>query len=570
MSLVDRAYPDIVRDLLTTLTGGVVAETQTVVYAPDALPKVKLLQGPVKRVSFIAGKIAGRTPDAEPIPYVFGLTDYELVSSNGGDKLDMIRFLPFGKRPVSGTTVIINYYPRTAAPSTITDVNVGSVARTLLEAVATEVASLYGQLNIAYDSGFVETAKGSALDRVVALLGYKRFRAGRAVGTVTFRRRAGSPGDVTIPAGTPVTDTQDKIRYETTEAHVMLDSESVALVRVQGATAVTPTVEEGKLTVIARAVAGLSEVTNEKPTARATEDESDEDLRLRIGGALALADKGTVEALRHGLLQMSQVRDVKVVEMPNGVPGEIALTLSLEDGKTALPPEVAQRIEQLRPAGIRIAQPLQLTTPVSLTATVAFLLAGSSLQPAEMAKIESAARDALVAAIKNKGIGELIRIKPLAAAILGDGRIIDADITLSSGGAGTPNADFKIPDGKAAELKAEDMHFTHTFAEAAIGAAAVDVNASLKIASGNMAQAKSEIKTKLEAFFAGLRGGDVVDAQKLLDAARGTGDPYGIDPLTFVVTIGSGQTAVPVAISAATFPVAADQTFRVVNVEVTA
>lgn len=569
MSLVDRTYPDIVRDLLTTLTGGVVAETQNVVYAPDVLPQIALQQRPVKRVSFVRGTIAGRTPDADPVPYVFSLTDYEVVASNGNaDSLDTIRFLPFGKRPVSGTDVIINYYPRNAAASPITDVNVGSVARTLLEAVATELASIYGQLNIAYDSGFVETARGPALDRVVALLGYKRFRAGRATGTVTFRRRPNSPGDVTIPAGTPVTDAQDKIRYETTEAHVMLDAESAAQVRVRGATEATPVVEENKLTIIARAVAGLSEVTNERPTARASEDESDEDLRLRIRGALALADKGTLEAIRHGLLQMAQVRDVKVIDMPNGVPGEIALTLSLEDGKTDLPPEVVQRIEQLRPAGIRVIAP-QVTLPVALSASVAFVFAGSSLQPAEREKIEVAARDALVAAIKNKGIGELIRIKPLAATILGDGRIVDVDLTLSDGTVSTPNADFKVPDGKVAELKPENVTFTHTFTEAAAGTAVLEVNAAMKIASGDPARAKSEIPPKLEAFFAGVRGGDVIDAQTLLDALRGDGDPYGIDPLTFVVTIGSGATAVPVALAAASFPVAADQAFRVVNVEVT-
>ena len=570
MSLVDRTYPDIVQDLLTTLTGGVVAETHTVVYAPDALPQVALQQRPVKRVSFVRGSIAGRTADADPVPHVFSLTDYEVVASSGAsDSLDAIRFLPFGKRPVSGTDVVINYYPRNAAPSVITDVNVGSVARTLLEAVATELASLYGQLNIAYDSGFVETATGPALDRVVALLGYKRFRAGRAVGTVTFRRRPGSPGDVTIPAGTPVTDTQDKIRYETTEVHVMLDSESVAQVRVQGATEATPTVEQGKLTVIARAVAGLSEVTNERPTARASEDESDEDLRLRIRGALALADKGTLEAIRHGLLQMSQVRDVKVVDMPNGVPGEIALTISLEDGKTELPAEVVQRIEQLRPAGIRVLAP-QITTPVKLSASVAFVFAGSSLQAAEREKIEGAARDALVAAIKNRGIGELIRIKPLAAAVLGDSRVVDVDLTISDGSVSTPNADFKVPDGRIAELEPGAITFTHTFTEAAAGSTVLDVNAAMRIASGDLAQARSQIRPKLEAFFAAARAGEVIDAQKLLDALRGTGDAYGIDPLTFVVTIGSGATAVPVALSAASFPVAADQSFRVVNVEVTA
>lgn len=569
MSLVDRTYPDVVRDLLTTLTAGVVAETHQVVYAPAELPKIILEQRPVKRVSFVSGYVSGKTESAEPVKYVFGLTDYEVASStNSADALDTIRFLPFGKRPVSGTTVTINYYPRTAAPSAITDVNVGSVARTLLEAVAKEIASVYAQLNIAYDSGFVETATGSALDRVVALLGYKRFRAGRAVGTVTFRRRPGSPGDVTIPAGTPVTDTQDKIRYETTEAHVMLDLESVAQVRVQGANEATPTVEENKLTVIARAVAGLSEVTNERPTSRASEDESDEDLRLRIRGALSLADKGTVESIRHGLLQMSQVRDVKVIDMPNGVPGEVALTLSLEGGREELPPEVIQRIEQLRPAGIRVLAP-QVTLPVKLKATVAFVFAGSTLQPAEIAKIRATASDALVNAIKNKGIGELIRIKPLAAAILGDARIVDVDITLSEGSGGTPNADFKLPAGKVAELSPDGIGFTHTFVEASVASTTLDVNASMKIASGDLAQARNEIKPKLETFFAGVHAGDVIDAQKLLDAVRGTNDAYGIDPFTFVVTIGSGSTAVSVAMSAASFTVAADQVFRVVNVEVT-
>jgi hypothetical protein len=91
----------------------------------------------------------------------------------------------------------------------------------------------------------------------------------------------------------------------------------------------------------------------------------------------------------------------------------------------------------------------------------------------------------------------------------------------------------------------------------------------MRIASGDVAQAKSQIRPKLEAYFAGVRGGEVIDGQKLLDALRGTNDPYGIDPLTFVVTIGSGATAVPVALSGASFPVAADQAFRVVNVEVT-
>ncbi|HKO58450.1 MAG TPA: baseplate J/gp47 family protein, partial [Thermoanaerobaculia bacterium] len=530
MSLVDRIYPDIVRDMLTSLTGGIVAETHDVVYekappgAPVPLPQVALRRRPVSRVSFVSGFIAGRKDDDPPVPYVFSLSDYELAPAGG-----TIRFLPFGKRPADRTALTINYYPRAAEPTVITDVNVGSVARTLLEAVAKELASVYAQLNIAYDSAFVDTAGGGSLDRVVGLLGFERFRAGRAVGTVTFRRRPGLLGAITIAQGTPVTDALDKIRYETSETYVMGEGESVAEVRVRGASEGTPVVEANKLTVIARAVAGLSEVTNERPTARATEDESDDDLRLRVRGALAGADKGTVESLRHGLLQMNQVRDVRITEMPNGVPGEIALSISLIDGNTELPPEVTARIEQLRPAGVRVLPP-DVAKPLKLTANLRLLLA----TPQDVQKIEDAAKEKLVSAIRNKGIGEKIRIKPLAAALLGDARILDV-LQLTVGG--DPDKDFAPPPGVAVELA--DVSFgPHEFAEqAAAGTSVMDVSAAMKVTLADgvtAAQAKATLTAKLEAFFTAARAGDTIDADKLLTALREE-TQYGIDPLTMVV-----------------------------------
>jgi hypothetical protein len=562
VSLTDRIYPDIVRDMLTSLTGGIVAEQHDIIYekaplgAPAPLPHVTLRRRPVARVSFVSGFIAPRKDDQPPVPFVFSLSDYELVPADG-----TIRFLPFGKRPADGTTLTVNYYPRAAEPTVITDVNVGSVARTLLEAVAKELASVYAQLNIAYDSGFVDTAGGGSLDRVVGLLGFERFRAGRAVGTVTFRRRPGSPGAITVPQGTAVTDALDKIRYETSETHVMGEGESVAEVRVRGASEATPVVDANKLTVIARAVAGLSEVTNERPTARATEDEPDDDLRLRVRGALAGADKGTVESLRHGLLQMNQVRDVRITEMPNGVPGEIALSISLLDGKTELPKEVTDRIEQLRPAGVRVLKP-ELATPLKLTANVRFLLNNAQ----DVQKIEAAAKEKLVAAVKAKGIGEKIRIKPIAAALLGDRRILDV-LQLAVGG--EPDKDFDPPADRSVELA--DVSFgPHEFAEASAATNVLDVAATMKVTlegGTTAAQAKATLTARLEAFFNAARAGDVVDAQKLLAAMREEAQ-YGIDPLTMIVTIGSGAEAVPVGIGGASFQVAAGQTFRVVLVEV--
>jgi hypothetical protein len=192
VTFVDRKYPDLVRDVLTNLTQGVAGELHRVSYDPNAhpiqIPDVVLSRRPVKRVSVVEGLVAGAAPDDPPVPYTFGLNDYELVpDANDTDSLSTIRFLPFGRKPAPDTDLRVNYYPRTTAPAPITDLSVGSVVRTLLETFAKEQAILYAQLNLAYDSAFVETATGSSLDRVVALLGYQRFRAGRPVGTVPAR-----------------------------------------------------------------------------------------------------------------------------------------------------------------------------------------------------------------------------------------------------------------------------------------------------------------------------------------------------------------------------------------------
>lgn len=575
MSFVDRTYPDIVQDMLTVLTGGITSEAHLVPESDKKkreLPRIVLQRRPVARVSFVKGFLAGRTPDDPPVPYVFGLNDYELVSSTGDpNALDTISFLPFGKPPAPGTTLLVNYYPRTAQKTPITDVNVGSVARTMLETVARELGSLYAQLNIAYDSGFVETANGSALDRVVALLGYSRFRAGRPVGVVTFSRRAGAAGEITIPAGTPVTDTQDKIRYETAEPHLMRGEESTAQVRVHGVTAATAVVPPGTLTVIARAVAGLSAVTNEQATTRASDDESDDDLRLRVRGALNAADKGTVASLRFGLLQMDEVRDVTVIEMPNGVPGEIKLTLSLANGATEIPDKVKARIEQLRPAGIHVLAP-QTAIPMNLTAKVQFILAGSTIAANDLARLQSNAKDALVKAIRAKDIGQPVRVKPLVAALLGDPRIVDVTLTIGHDDASPSSGDISVPAGTAVDLKPESISFeAPQFEEAPAtpAAAVLDVNATLRVATVAGVQAndaKAAIRGKLEAFFKTVKAGESVDATRLLDAMRDDAK-YAVDAPSMLVAIGPKESAVPVSQGGPSFQVKADQAFNVASVE---
>lgn len=575
MSLVNRTYPDIVRDMLTLLTGGIASEAHPIALdrtrTPVPLPRILLKRRPVARVSVVAGFLAGRTSADEPVPYVFSLNDYELVPSNPADpqSLDTIQFLPFGKAPADGTTLVINYYPRNAEKTVITDVNVGSVARTMLETVGRELGALYAQLNLVHDAAFVETATGTSLDRVVALLGYRRFRAGRPVGLVTFTRRAGEPGEITIPAGTPVTDTQDKIRYETIETHLMRSEESAAQVRVRGTDEGTPVVPPGTLKVIARAVAGLSGVTNERDTTRASDDESDDDLRLRVRGALTAATKGTPEAIRYGLLQMDEVRDVTVTEMPNGVPGEIALAISLAGGGADIPQKVRDRIEQLRPAGIHVIT--GPATTLTLAADVGLLLAGSSLPTPELAKIEQDVRRTLVETIRAKDIGQPVRVRPLIAALLRDPRIVDVTLTIGPTGALAAD-DIRVPAGTVLELREDRISYAFEFedAPAAATTVAMEVSASLAvalIASVTLNDARGVLRSRLESFLTTLRAGETIDAARLLTALRDD-SKYQIHPARMVVTIGSVAEAVAIIDGGPSFPVLADQTFTLGDMEV--
>ena len=581
MSFIDRSYPIIVQDVLTALTGGVTAEVHRVDYDPArtplVIPDIVLARRPVRRVSFVAGFVAGATADDPPVATLFSLNDYELVASDT-DPTDFsrLRFRPLAQRkPAPGTDLTVNYYPRTTDPTPLTDLNIGSVTRTIVEAMSRELAGLYAQLNIAYDSAFLETATGASLDRVVALLSYSRFRAGHAVGSVTFTRRPGATGSITIPAGTPIADAADKVRYLTSERYDMLAGESVAEVRVQGALKSTPGVAAGTLAVIQRPIAGLDTVTNARPTMAASDDETDEALRARTRDALLTANKGTVESIRHGLLSVEGVSDVAVVEMPNGVAGEIHLAIQLEEAPAAggeLPQKVLERIEALRPAGIRV---IKTAAPkAELAARIALVLAGSSLPPADVEAVRAAVRKRLVDEIKRKGVGERIRVKPLVAALLADQRIVDATLAIGESGATpAPGVDYQPPAGTGTRLEETDIAFdAETYADPApAGGQKVQVEVSaivgaVPVGSATPDAVRTELAARLASYVATLAAGATIDAQSVLQALRNDA-LYAIDPLRLTVTLAAQDQFFQVAQGGQSFTVTADQSFAVTGVE---
>lgn len=580
MSFVDRTYPTIVQDVLTSLTGGVTAETHKVDYdsaaRPVVVPDITLRRRPVRRVSRVSGFVAPANAGEAPAATLFSLNDYELVPSDAdpGD-FSRIRFRPLAQRkPAPGTEVTVNYYPRTTDPTPLTDLNVGSVTRTIVEALSRELAALYAQLNLVYDSGFLETATGSSLDRVTALLNYSRYRGGYAVGSVTFTRRAGAVGSITIPAGTPIADTSDRILYVTSERYEMLAGESVAEVRVRGALESTPVVEAGTLAVIQRAIAGIDGVSNARPTTRTADDETDEALRARTRDALLTANKGTVEAIRHGLMALQGVRDVALVEMPNGVPGEIRLSIQLDESAPAgagLPQRVLDRIEELRAAGIRVVG--ESAPKIALAAQLALVLAGSGASSAEVASVHAAARKRLVEEVKRRGVGERIRVKPLVAALLGDARIVDATLAIGPPG-GTANAgdDYQPAAGTGTTLEEGDVAFAaDTYADPAPAPGKVNIEVSAQIGAAPVGGTgpdaiRSELEARLTAYVATLGAGMTIDAASFREALRKDA-LYAIDPLKLTVTLAVQDGFVSLAEGGRSFEVKAEHSLTATGVQ---
>lgn len=222
----------------------------------------------------------------------------------------------------------------------ITDFAVGSVARTLYESFAYEIALLYEKMNLVYLSAFVDTAESAQLDMVVGVLGLRRGLPDFATGVVTFQRDVGNT-DIEIPVNTLVAteDSESKPRqiYQTLEpAFLAQDAVSVD-VRVQAQEpGETQAADPQAISVMPRPLPGIKAVTNREPIRfNGKRRETDDELRIRAKNALIASGKATLVSLEDGLLSLPKVRDVKLRENFHHARGQVKVSLTeLNQAKT--------------------------------------------------------------------------------------------------------------------------------------------------------------------------------------------------------------------------------------------
>ncbi len=282
--LIHRPFGDLVDDLLTAVVGGVVNEP---------IPfDVKVLTYPLAEP---AAGVRGITGTAAGQPRTF-LLEIDFVF---GAATNVVIWLEDGTLPDDDSTFFVDYF-RVDSRSPLTDINVGSVTRTLSEAVGREIATVYQQINLAYLSAFVDTATGKSLDYVVSILDVTRKTAEFAEGLVTFFRSSGVDGNITIATGTRLTTTKGDVVFVTSQPRTLQRGQVRIDVPVRadaGFAGDVGLVDAGAISEMSQPIAGIERVTNLDPTIRAAADETDDELRARAKAALRSLGKATLAAL---------------------------------------------------------------------------------------------------------------------------------------------------------------------------------------------------------------------------------------------------------------------------------
>ncbi len=242
--------------------------------------------------------------------------------------------------------------------TTITNLNPGSVIRTILETIAKAFSETYKLIYTVTRAGFIQTAQGKWLDLKVRELGLLRKQGQKATGYITFYRNEPKDGNITIPAGTIVKTGKNskgqEYRFKTIE-EVILSAGEIEVFTLMEAEQIGSVYNVGKETItkVTTHIAGINGVVNKNVNIGAgsrswqvtvgTNTETDEDLRTRaIYRWDQLGVGGTADAYRSWALQVDGVKSVQILDdFPFG-PGTVGMVISAENGLPT--PELLEQV----------------------------------------------------------------------------------------------------------------------------------------------------------------------------------------------------------------------------------
>jgi hypothetical protein len=340
ITLITRPYQDVVDDILTAIVGGVTNEPIIYDVKSDLYPLAK----PATDIRGITGEVNGAH-------FTFR-KEADFLFSEGDNAVSWVEA---GARPDDESTFFVDYFLQNSR-SPLTDLNVGSVTRTLSEAISREIAIVYEQVNEAYRSGFIDSATGKSLDYVVSILGVTRKTKEFARGLVTFFRASGSTGNITIPEGSVLLADKGEVRFETSELRTLQRGQAridVPVLAAEGFKGAKGKVDAGKIDTMLAPIEGLDRVVNFEATVLGAEDETDAELRARAKAVLRALGKATLMALFRVILEGRgtpvEAWDPNSPGAKRSEPGTVTVLVEAEPERM---PQLGAVVNETRAAGV--------------------------------------------------------------------------------------------------------------------------------------------------------------------------------------------------------------------------
>lgn len=240
----------------------------------------------------------------------------------------------------------------------ITNTSVGSVTRTLIEAVVAELDLIQFTVWQAYLSKTIDDAEGQDLDDVVSILSVYRKNATYCEGYVTFSLTEPSESDIEIPSGVIVSSIQTMsgqvYEFETIEDAAIYAGYLNCAVKVRSTTPGHIYLQPHQIVVISSTIMGVAEVDNPNDIIGGVNEETDDELRDRAKEALVKMGRGTTEAIRIAVKEIEGVIDCNVYDMRSGI-GTVDVFVVSE--QLPMPQELYDKIyntvEETKAAGIK-------------------------------------------------------------------------------------------------------------------------------------------------------------------------------------------------------------------------
>jgi hypothetical protein len=344
VNVIERPYQEIVDDILTAIVGGVVNEPIIFDLKETFYP---LSQRAADVRSITGTRDKGHHTFQKEADFLFSEGDNAVVWQPGADQ------------PDDETIFYVDYFlPESQSRSPLTDINVGSITRTLSEAIGREIATVYQQVHQAYLSGFIDTATGQALDLVVAILGIERKTKEFAVGLVTFfRDPAAGDGNITLPEGLVLSTDKGEATFVTTDLRTLQRGQA----RIDGpiragdaSKGEAGVVKSGAITKLSQPITGIARVTNFEATVLGAEGETDEQLRARAKARLRGLGKATLAALANAIFEgrakLAEVWDPNSAPAKQSKPGVVTLLVEAEPERFL---SLTAAVNETRAAGVQ-------------------------------------------------------------------------------------------------------------------------------------------------------------------------------------------------------------------------